>query len=207
MCGTTYDPDKIWNLCPDCHKPLLARYDLEEVKKSLQKDTLTDRGPRIWRYHELLPVRDKKYQLSLYEGSTPLFLARNLGQHLNFEKLYIKDEGLNPTTSFKARGLCVAVSRVYELGVKEISIPSAGNAAGAMSAYAALAGIKAVENIAARNPMQKRKENTPALILMVLPPKREQSSKILQLQLILTLKYHESITSEAQFSPAHPGVR
>lgn len=142
-CGATYDLNKIWNLCTDCQKPLLARYDLAGLKKTIPKDKLTDRAPAIWRYHELLPVSDKKYQLSLNEGSTPLFLARNLAEELDFEKIYIKDEGLNPTTSFKARGLCVAVSRAYELGVKEISIPSAGNAAGAMSAYAALAGMKA----------------------------------------------------------------
>lgn len=143
LCGATYDANKIWNLCTDCKKPLLARYDLEGAKKTIHKNKLIDRAPILWRYHELLPVRDKKYQLSLYEGFTPLFLARNLAKQLDFEKIYIKDEGLNPTTSFKARGLCVAVSRAYELGVKELSIPSAGNAAGAMSAYAALAGMKA----------------------------------------------------------------
>lgn len=143
FCGTTYNADNIWNLCPDCEKPLLARYDLETAKKSVQKDNLVDRAPTLWRYHELLPVKDKKYQLSLCEGFTPLFLAQNLADQIGFENIYIKDEGLNPTTSFKARGLCLAISRAYELGVKEVSIPSAGNAAGAMSAYAALAGMNA----------------------------------------------------------------
>ena len=143
LCGARYDADKIWNLCPDCKKPLLARYDLEGAKETIHKNRLSERRPIIWRYDELLPVRDKKYQLSLHEGMTPLFLASNLAKELDFEKIYIKDEGLNPTTSFKARGLCVAVSRAYELGINEISIPSAGNAAGAMSAYAALAGMKA----------------------------------------------------------------
>jgi threonine synthase len=142
-CGAAYDANKIWNLCPDCKKPLLARYDLEAARNTIHKNELEARVPTLWRYHELLPVRDKKYQLSLHEGYTPLFLATNLAKELDFENIYIKDEGLNPTTSFKARGLCVAVSRAYELGVKEISIPSAGNAAGAMSAYAALAGMKA----------------------------------------------------------------
>ena len=142
LCGTTYDSDKIWNLCPDCGKPLLARYDLEAAKKAIRKENLIERTPTLWRYHELLPVKDKKYQLSLSEGFTPLFRARNLAKKIKFENIYIKDEGLNPTTSFKARGLCLAVSRAYELGVKEVSIPSAGNAAGAMSAYAALAGMK-----------------------------------------------------------------
>jgi threonine synthase len=143
LCGATYDANKIWNLCPECNKPLLARYDLENAKRSFTRNKLKDRLTTIWRYHELLPVRDKGYQLSLHEGYTPLFLPRNLANELSFDQLYIKDEGLNPTTSFKARGLSVAVSRAYELGVKEISIPSAGNAAGALSAYAALAGMKA----------------------------------------------------------------
>ena len=133
LCGITYDMDKIWNLCPGCEKPLIARYDLDAAKKAIHKDKLVDRAPTLWRYHELLPVRNKKYQLSLFEGFTPLFLARNLAKQINFKNIYIKDEGLNPTTSFKARGLCIAVSRAYELGVKEVSIPSAGNAAGAMS--------------------------------------------------------------------------
>jgi threonine synthase len=135
LCEKRLDADKLWNLCPDCGKPLLARYDLT---RSFPRDALASRDPNLWRYREMLPVRDAKYRLCLGEGFTPIFRARQLG----FEKLYIKDEGLNPTTSFKARGLGMAVSRAYELGIKEVSIPSAGNAAGAMSAYAALAGMK-----------------------------------------------------------------
>jgi len=141
-CTKTYEADKLWNLCPECNKPLLARYDLATAKEKLSKDEIKHREPNLWRYHEVLPVKDQKYILSLGEGFTPLIKARRLGQEINFPNLYIKDEGLNPTTSFKARGLSVAVSRAYELGVKEVSIPSAGNAAGAMSAYAALAGMK-----------------------------------------------------------------
>ncbi len=141
-CTKTYEADKLWNLCPECLKPLLARYDLLSAKKKLSKDELKNREPNLWRYNELLPVRDKKFILSLGEGFSPLFKAKRLGKELGFSNLYIKDEGLNPTTSFKARGLSVAISRAYELGVKEVSIPSAGNAAGAMSAYAALAGMK-----------------------------------------------------------------
>lgn len=143
MCGLTVQPDKLWNLCPECQKPLLARYDLESAAKSLDRDALADRAPDLWRYKEMLPVREAKYRLNLGEGFTPLLHAERLRRELGFERLYIKDEGLNPTTSFKARGLCLAVSMAYELGVKEVSIPSAGNAAGAMSAYAALAGMKA----------------------------------------------------------------
>ena len=141
-CTKTYEADKLWNLCPECSKPLLARYDLVSAKEKLSKDELKNREPNLWRYNELLPIRDKKFILTLGEGFSPLFKATRLGKELGFSNLYIKDEGLNPTTSFKARGLSVAVSRAYELGVKEVSIPSAGNAAGAMSAYAALAGMK-----------------------------------------------------------------
>ncbi|MFC1724838.1 threonine synthase [candidate division KSB1 bacterium] len=141
-CGKEYDPDKIWNLCTECSKPLLARYDLENAKNSFPKEKLTGRYPNLWRYAEMLPVKNEKYVLTLGEGFTPVFHAEKLGKELDFDNLYIKDEGLNPTGSFKARGLVMAVSKAYELGVKEVSIPSAGNAAGAMSAYASLAGLR-----------------------------------------------------------------
>ena len=142
-CSAEYNADELRNLCPECHKPLLARYDLDEARKALKKGRLASRKPNLWRYRELLPVRNEKNILSLGEGFTPLVHAKRLGEKIGFTNLYIKDEGLNPTTSFKARGLAVAVARARELGVCELSIPSAGNAAGAMSAYAALAGMKA----------------------------------------------------------------
>jgi threonine synthase len=97
----------------------------------------------LWRYQEVLPVRDEENAISLGEGYTPLLRAERLGRKLKMRNLFIKDEGLNPTGSFKARGLCMAVSRAKELGVSEVVIPSAGNAAGAMAAYAAKAGMKA----------------------------------------------------------------
>ena len=142
-CGEKYPADKLWNLCAKCSKPLLAKYDLDTAKKSFAKEALKNRSENLWRYHEMLPVKDDKFRITLNEGFTPLYFAENLGKELNFKNLYIKDEGVNPTTSFKARGLCLAISRAKELGVKEVSIPSAGNAAGAMSAYAALAEMKA----------------------------------------------------------------
>jgi threonine synthase len=142
MCAGEYDCDELHNLCPRCGKPLLARYDLESAA-AFSRDVLHSRECTLWRYREVLPIRDEKNILTLGEGFTPLVHAKRLGAKLGFEALFIKEEGLNPTTSFKARGLCVAVSRAKELGVKEVSIPSAGNAAGAMSAYAALAGMKA----------------------------------------------------------------
>jgi threonine synthase len=141
-CTKTYEAGKLWNLCPECKKPLLARYDLATAKEKFSKDELKNREPNLWRYHEVLPIKAEKFMLSLGEGYSPLFKATRLCSEINYSNLFIKDEGLNPTTSFKARGLSVAVSRAYELGVKEVSIPSAGNAAGAMSAYAALAGMK-----------------------------------------------------------------
>lgn len=141
-CSKVFDKNKIWNLCPDCGKPLLARYDIESAKKSFKKESLVSREKTLWRYYEMLPVNEKKYQLSLGEGFTPLIKAERLGHEISLKNLFIKEEGLNPTTSFKARGLCVAISKAYELGIKEVSIPSAGNAAGAMSAYASLAGMK-----------------------------------------------------------------
>ncbi len=142
-CGEKYDADKIFNLCHKCSKPLLVRYDLKSASKVVKKENISSRLPNLWRYRELLPIRNDKYILSLGEGFTPLFKAKNLAASVDFENLLIKDEGLNPTGSFKARGLCLAVSKAFEFGISELSIPSAGNAAGAMSAYSALAGMKA----------------------------------------------------------------
>jgi threonine synthase len=143
LCGRKLEADHLWNLCPECDKPLLARYDLGAARQKLDRQEISQREPTLWRYRELLPVRDARHRLCLGEGWTPLVHATRLGESVGFENLYIKDEGLNPTGSFKARGLSVAVSRAFELGVTAVSIPSAGNAAGAMSAYAALAGMEA----------------------------------------------------------------
>lgn len=142
-CNREYPHDQLINLCPECGKPILARYDLEKLKNAWSKNVLKDRPEDMWRYEEVLPVQNIENRVFLGEGYTPLQKAKNLGKYFNFSNLYIKDEGLNPTTSFKARGLAMAVSRAKELGVKSLSIPSAGNAAGAMSAYAAKAGIEA----------------------------------------------------------------
>lgn len=143
LCGKQYDANQAHTLCPDCQRPLLARYDLATVKATWDRDALTEREPTLWRYHEVLPVSDKERALKLGEGYTPLLRARRLGLSLDLPNLFIKDEGVNPTGSFKARGLCMAVSRAWELGVEEVVIPSAGNAAGALAAYAARAGLRA----------------------------------------------------------------
>ena len=143
LCGGRLEADRLWNLCPKCEKPLLVRYDLEAARAAVRRSALAGREPTMWRYRELLPVRDLRFKLCLGEGFTPLFAARRLGNEVGFENLYVKDEGLNPTGSFKARGLAAAVSRAWELGVRAVSIPTAGNAGCAMSAYAALAGLEA----------------------------------------------------------------
>ncbi len=143
LCGEKLDADKLWNLCPKCGKPLLVRYDLAGAAKAVTPEALACREPTMWRYRELLPVRDLRFKLCLGEGFTPLHHARRLGESLGFGGLYVKDEGLNPTGSFKARGLSMAISRAMELGVRAVSIPTAGNAGCAMAAYAALAGMEA----------------------------------------------------------------
>ena len=143
LCGERFDADRLWNLCPACQKPLLVRYDLDAARGAFTPAVLAGRESTMWRYRELLPLRDDKFKLSLGEGFTPLFRASRLEREIGHGPLYIKDEGLNPTGSFKARGLAAAVSRAYELGVKAVSIPTAGNAGCAMSAYAALAGLEA----------------------------------------------------------------
>lgn len=143
MCGEILAAQKVWNLCPKCSKPLLARYDLEAAKEAVNPGIISRREPNMWRYKELLPVIDPANILTLGEGFTPLHHARRLGKELGFANLYIKDEGLNPTGSFKARGLSAAISRAKELGITSLSIPTAGNAGGALSAYAALGGMEA----------------------------------------------------------------
>jgi threonine synthase len=142
-CGAKQQADRLWNLCPECQKPLLARYDLDAARGGFSRDVLEDRPETLWRYAEVLPVRDVQHRLCLGEGFTPLVKAERLAAEVGLPHLYLKDEGLNPTGSFKARGLGMAVSRAKELGVTAVSIPSAGNAAGAMAAYAALAGMEA----------------------------------------------------------------
>ena len=142
-CGKSYEPNQLINLCSECGKPLLARYDLAKARQTLTKENLATREPSLWRYEEVLPVQNDWAMLKLGEGWTPLHHARRLGEAIGCTNTYIKDEGLNVTASFKARGLALAVSRALELGAKELAIPSAGNAACAMSAYAAAAGLPA----------------------------------------------------------------
>ncbi|HKZ78232.1 MAG TPA: threonine synthase [Pyrinomonadaceae bacterium] len=141
-CGVHYEARRLLNLCHQCGKPLLVRYDLERAAQSLTKKSLFGRRADLWRYREVLPVESDETIVSLGEGWTPLLKANRLGHQLGLAELYIKDESQNPTQSFKARGMTTAVSMAKELGVKKLAVPSAGNAAGALAAYAAAAGLE-----------------------------------------------------------------
>jgi len=152
-CARQFDAGQWLNLCPHCDSPLLARYDLEAVRRILQREDMAGRPTNLWRYAELLPVRDPACRLTLGEGWTPLLPATRLGAALGLSHLYIKEEGLNPTTSFKARGMAVAVSRACELGAAGFVLPSAGNAGGALAAYAARAGRPAHIYLPAETPV------------------------------------------------------
>ena len=142
LCGLRHEAHRLHNLCTACGKPLLVRYDLERAKMTLTKESLASRRPDLWRYREVLPVEDDKNIVSLGEGWTPLLHAPRLGKRVGIHELYIKDESQNPTQSFKARGMAAAVSMAKELGAPKLAVPSAGNAAGALAAYAARAGLK-----------------------------------------------------------------
>jgi threonine synthase len=142
-CGLGHDAAVPQNLCGRCASPLLARYDLTAVRASLRPADLAGRPPDLWRYHELLPVSSDAAVISLGEGMTPLLPMARYGSRIGLPRLLMKDEGLLPTGSFKARGAAVAVSRAAELGVERLAMPSNGNAGAAWSVYAARAGLAA----------------------------------------------------------------
>ncbi len=142
LCAKQYEAGKIHNLC-ECGGPLLVRYDLKKARESWSRDWIPNGPSSMWRYAPVLPVSKPAAIISLGEGMTPLIHTKRLGAKLGANDLWVKDEGINPTGSFKARGLSCAISMCVELGIKKVAIPSAGNAAGAMAAYAAAAGIEA----------------------------------------------------------------
>jgi len=141
-CHLEHEARRLLNLCHECGKPLLVRYDLERAARTLTKESLSGRRADVWRYREVLPVDNEENIVSLGEGWTPLLPAPRLGKQLGIEQLYIKDESQNPTQSFKARGMSTAVSMAKELGAQKLAVPSAGNAAGALAAYAARGGLQ-----------------------------------------------------------------
>ncbi|QHL86416.1 threonine synthase [Nibribacter ruber] len=140
-CGNEYSHEALQRVSDCCSMPLLAQYDLEG---GLSKDILNGREGTMWRYQEVLPLLDDKFRVSLGEGFTPMLSLKTLGEKYGFENLLLKDEGKNPTGSFKARGLSMAISKAYEKGVEQCIIPTAGNAGVAMAAYCAKAGLPAV---------------------------------------------------------------
>ena len=142
-CGASYESEALHRLSPCCEKPLYARYDLDAIGARLSREDLAGRSADLWRYAELLPVREPANAVRLGEGWTPLIDAPRLAGRIGVARCWVKDEGQNPTASFKARGLCMAVSRAKELGVAEVALPSAGNAGSATAAYAAAAGMRA----------------------------------------------------------------
>ena len=140
-CDKAYSHEQVLFLC-SCGAPLFVRYNLDKVKSSLTKEKIKERSEDIWRYKELLPIIKDENILNLGEGYTPIFHTRSLGRELGLNNLYIKDESLNPTGSFKARGLGTAISKAKELGINKICLPTAGNAGGAAAAYGAKGGME-----------------------------------------------------------------
>lgn len=141
-CDETYQHDEVNSLC-QCGAPLLVHYDLEALKEAgYAPSVLADREPTLWRYHEILPVTSEEHVVTLGEGMTPLVDMPKLGKDMGIDNLYMKDEGIIPTGSFKARGAAVGVSKAKELGIKELAMPTNGNAGAAWALYSARADIK-----------------------------------------------------------------
>ncbi len=142
-CSATYACEEIHHLCT-CGSPLLVRYDLDKVRENMSKEKVAGRPADLWRYRELLPVVDKENIVTMGEGMTPLLKLDRLGREMGMTNLYLKDEGVIPSGTFKARGAAVGVSRARELGVKTLAMPTNGNAGGAWALYCAKAGIECV---------------------------------------------------------------
>ena len=140
-CGQTYSAQELHNLCEKCGAPLWVRYALDQARHELDRDRFASRPASLWRWAELLPIDDLAQRIDLGEGGTPLLRIDRLAAQLNLSEVWLKDEGRNPTGSFKARGMAAAVTRAKALGVKEFVVPTAGNAGGAAAAYAARAGM------------------------------------------------------------------
>lgn len=157
-CGKHYDATLIHNLCTDCHRPLWVRYDLTALRRKFNKQTLFGRPPTLWRYLELLPVRDPSKIVSLTETITPILETRRLAAEFGVKSLWVKDESRLPTGSFKSRGMTMAITKANEFGVKRVAVPTAGNAGGAMAAYAARAGMEAYVFMPEDTPTINQKE-------------------------------------------------
>ncbi|MDQ0252864.1 threonine synthase [Evansella vedderi] len=156
-CENTYSHEEKNNLC-ECGSPLLVNYDLDDLKNNLKKEDLIGRAPTLWRYHELLPVTKEENVVSLGEGMTPLLHMPVLEKEYDVTTVWMKDEGLLPTGSFKARGSAVGVSKAKEVGIKEIAMPTNGNAGAAWALYATRAGMKSHIIMPIDAPLITRKE-------------------------------------------------
>lgn len=156
--GEHYGADELRQTDPADGRTLLARYDLDAARETLTREAIARRRDGLWRWRELLPVRDERFITTLGEGGTPLLSPSRLAAALRLPHLRFKAESLNPTGSFKARGMAVAISRAAELGVRDVVVPSAGNAAGAMAAYAAAAGLRATVVMPADAPLANQHE-------------------------------------------------
>lgn len=141
LCQKSHSKSQLQTVCRQCGRPLLALYDLAAVSAVLRKEDFTGRQSSLWRYRELLPLPQSEEAVTLSEGWTPLLSARRFGEEIGLQNVWIKDESQNPTGTFKARGMSVAVSMAKHFGVTALAVPSAGNAASALAAYAARAGI------------------------------------------------------------------
>lgn len=142
-CHRLFEPSQAQTFCGDCRSPLLTQYNLVELRTRLNRDVIRKRPRGMWRWHELLPVNEPHFQVSLGEGDTPLLDMPHINQLIGTSNLFVKDESINPTGTFKARGLAAAVSKAVELGLTEFVIPTAGNAGSALAFYAGRAGCKA----------------------------------------------------------------
>src|SRR5262250_3234259 len=141
ICGHHHDAKRVLSVCEKCGQMLAVRYDLERVKRSVTKDALRSRPPGMYRFRELTPLADGETPVTLGEGGTPLLALPRLAAHVGLRHLWAKDEGQNPTGTFKARGLGMAITRARTLGARGLMIPSAGNAGGAAAVYGARAGL------------------------------------------------------------------
>ena len=141
ICGHPHDPTRTLSVCERCGQMLAVRYDLERVRAAVSKATLRERPPGMYRFRELTPLADGEAPVTLGEGGTPLLALSRLAAHLGLRHVWGKDEGQNPTGSFKARGLGMAITKARTLGARGFVIPSAGNAGGAAAVYAAACGL------------------------------------------------------------------
>ena len=142
-CGQHYDASRVHNLCTACQRPLWVRYDLAALKKKFSRKDLFGRPPTIWRYLEMLPIKNPDKIVSLTETITPILETKRLGAEFGVKHLFVKDESRLPTGSFKSRGMALALSLANGFGIRKVACPTAGNAGGAMAAYAARAGMEA----------------------------------------------------------------